>query len=96
MAEASQSPNPAASNDMDFYVENLIFSFVPVTSLIAARYGQKAWTTWETLLSVAAAATLALRSELALPIIVLSSLIISSPNEVVLINQASFSFFFLR
>lgn len=72
MAEASQSSNPgaAASNDMDFYLENLIFSFVPVTSLIAARYGQKAWTTWETLLSIAAALTLALRSELALSIIV--------------------------
>ena len=75
MAQASQGSNPAASsNDMDFYVENLLFSFVPVTSLIAARYGQKAWTTWETLLSIAVAATLALRSELALPIIVNSSL----------------------
>lgn len=62
--------NATSQADFDFYSENLLFSIVPITSLIAAKYGQKAWTTWEMIISVTIAFALAFRSQLILPIIV--------------------------
>lgn len=70
-ANTDSTTTPAV--DLTIYWETLYFSVGPLTCLIAASRGQRAWAKWEILLTLAVAGTFAYRPELILNTVVCSS-----------------------
>lgn len=50
--------------------ENIMFSFGPITSVVAAKYGHKTWLNWEIVNSIGLGVTLILKPDFYMPMLV--------------------------
>lgn len=56
--------------DQKFLLENFLFSVGPITALIAARFGRRAWIKYEIVVSIILGIVLAFKSDLILSFVV--------------------------
>lgn len=56
--------------DQKFLLDNFLFSIGPVTSIIAAQFGRKAWIKYEIVTSIVLGLLLAFKPDLIFPIMV--------------------------